>query len=278
MMRTIKVFILASLTLLSAGLTATAQQTTDWASLVKNLSGKDAAVREATFKQWIDQIMPKLCSEKDTLLIADIPGLLAQFAQKEDIARLQVSALLGVIGNCRSDSAAVLAEAIPTLIDRAENDSFARIRLNSVRTLADLKPEIPATVVPVLVRVMHGHEAILAAVATYGIAREVKPGSQAEDLVGEVLSQKNPGIQKKAAMNALVSQRVTDPVLMKRLGDVLMDPDVTVVKAALNAISHLGDAAITPNRAQLASLAQNSTDSDIVRTAKQLLERDANSH
>lgn len=249
-------------------------QEIDWASIVRDLTSTDSALREATFEALVDKIHPKLCKEEGPLLEAEIPGLVDQLSQKGNVARLQASGILYTIGQCRSDSEITLARAIPALVDHAKNDSFERIRGNSIRTLVDLKPNIPNEVFSFLVGVMKGYDDNLAVLATYGVARRASPGSEAEELLSEALSQRKSIGRKKAAINALLYGGVTDPLLMNRLGAVLNDPDPSVVKIALNVISHLGTRAIEPNRQQLSSLASSSQDAEIAAVAKHLAERD----
>jgi HEAT repeat protein len=269
--------IFASLGMLAAVLPSCAQEI-DWPSLLRDLTSADSTLREATFERLVNKLAPKLCGEQDAAADkAEIRGLVGQFDRKEDIVRLQVSGIVYVIAQCRADSAVIFAEATPALIEHAQ-DPVRRIRLNSVRTLVELKPDIPDAASAFLLRTMQGRDEDLAAIAVFGVARKATPGSEAEDLISKALLQKDSSVRKRAAINALVYARVTDPLLMRRLGDVLSDLDPSVVEAALDAMSHLGAPAIEANRERLRSLAETSQNTDIAAVARQLLARDTGAH
>lgn len=252
-------------------------QQIDWASVIKDMTSTDTTLRETRFQNVLDKIYPALCGDQELQAQSEVSGLVDQFEQKDDVARLQVSAMLYMIGRCRSDGQVVLAKALPVLMVHAENDPSQRIRTNSIRTLAELKPDIPDAVISLLARFMEGPDDQLAALATYGIVRKVTPGSRAEDLVSKALLPKSASVRKQAALGAITSRpenTATDVLLMSRLGDVLGDPNLSIVKADLNAMSHLGEAAIAVNRRQLSALAESSQDAEVSGLAKQLLARD----
>lgn len=64
-----------------------------------------------------------------------------------DEVRMQVSGLYAALSLTRMDSAAVLSPAFPALLLMSE-DKLPEVRLNSAMTIANLKPKIPAELMP----------------------------------------------------------------------------------------------------------------------------------
>ena len=120
-------------------------QTIDWTAFFRGALSTDRKVQDAAREKALGDTIPKLCHEDGKLAAAEIPGLLTQFEQPSDAIRTQVSAVLFVIARFRADGSVVLGPAVPALIRHA-NNPVEQTRENCVNALAEMKPEIKASV------------------------------------------------------------------------------------------------------------------------------------
>lgn len=249
----------------------------DWAKLFQDAVVRDPATNDHARDQFFNQIMPKLLNEELSLAAEEIPGIVVQLNREDDGIRVQASAVLSVLAQLRPDSATVLSQAFPALMDRVQ-DSVPRIRINSLNALCYLRPGIPAEEIQFLIRMMDNRDELLASRATFGVARMASLRADADDAMDSALSQTDSPNRRLAAIRAMLPAHVTSPRLVSRLGGLLGDKDTEVIRAALQAIQELGIPAITANLNQLNQLAETSGDKEVTDLARQLIERQSSIH
>lgn len=261
----------AALVLLANGSLGFTQEV-NWSEIFAAAVSHDSSVVDAVRDRVTGQILPKLCTEPAALASLEVSKIASQLDQKDDLLRLQPSAILFVIATSRQDSAEVLAPVFAKLREHAQ-ESSSRIRFNSVNTLASLNPTIPEQELEFLIEIMKGSDDQLSAVAARGIARMSDSQAIAADALDGMLSQTSSTARKIVAIKALSAAHIKDARLISHLGNLLSDNDQNVVHSALVAISELGVLAIRANLQQITDLTATSKADETVALAKQMLER-----
>jgi hypothetical protein len=233
------------------------------------------AVQNAALGKMANDILPKLCSGKTELVAPEIPGLAREMEDSNLQVRIEASAFLFTTARFRSDSATVLAAAIPVFVDHAQHDTVPETRRNCVGALAELKPEIPVEALPLMLNFAEGNDTAAAVQpgAIWGLARMANSHPEAAQALCKILTQNDPVAKKKSAIEAISANGVTDAQLLAALGGFLSDTSAGLQRAALLAINRYGSYAVTINREQLAKFIKTSTDKDLAALAQRLLDR-----
>ena len=252
-------------------------QTIDWAKNFQDVVANDRAANDRARDEMFNEILPKLLKEDPSLAAAEVPGLVEQLNRKEDKIRLQASAIILVLAQFRSDSATVLARAIPALMNHVQ-DSVPRIRTNSLNALCTLRPDIPHEELQFLIQLAEGQDDQLASRALFGLARMADSHVDAANAIEAALLRGSPN-RKLSAIRALpAAGRPIPQQLVSRLGDLLIEDNTQIVSAALEAIGRLGLSAIRLNLIQLNQLAETSADVRLADAARQLIARQYSPH
>jgi hypothetical protein len=262
-------FASAVLLLLAAGRLAISAQV-DWAAFFRDALSPDRATQDAAREKGLGEIIPNLCREDGKIATAEIPDLAAQLEQRDSRIRTQASAVLFVVARFRPDSAAVLASAMAALIDHVD-DPIEQTRQNCVNALAELKPEIPAEALPLLIKLSEDPDPVIAPGAIFGVARMAPSYPQAVEVLSRILSTESPPDRNLAGIRAIAGTGMTDVRLLAKLGELLSDKDLRVQRAALLAINRLSGQAVTLNRDAIEAFAATSTDVDMSALARRLL-------
>ena len=89
------------------------------------------------------------------------------------------------------------------------------------------------------------------------------------EAVSAVMTQKLKPQVRIEILNALGTQLVESPILLDRISDAIEDPDRTVQLAAIAAAGHIGPQAISRAASILARLAENSSDPEVNKAARE---------
>jgi HEAT repeat protein len=260
------------LTVAFATLQVHAQQI-DWANFFRDLVSRDHAVQNAALEKMANDILPKLCSGKAELIAPEIPGLIKEMEDSNPEVRVETSAFLFTMARFRPDSEIVLAAAIPVFMDHAQHDTESQTRRNCANALAELKPEVPAQALPLMLQLADGNDAAVQPGAIWGLARVANSHPQAAQALGEILTQNDSATKKKLAIGAIGANHLSDTRLIAALGGFLSDNNPDLQRTALLAINRCGGRAVAVNREQLARFAETSTNKDLAALARRLLDR-----
>lgn len=225
--------------ILAACFPAVGQQI-DWAKFFQEELSHDRAVQSAALRLAASHVLPTLCSGRADIVAPEIPGLIEQLQQSNPQIRLQASAFLFTVARFRSDSAAVLAPAVPVFIDHTEHDAVPQTRRNCVNALAELKPDMPTETLPLMLSLIAGSDTAVQPGAIFGLARMANSHPEAAQALRDILSQKDSTGRKKWVIRALPAAAVRDVELLTALGAFLSDRSAELQRAALLAISLIG--------------------------------------
>ncbi len=247
-----------------------AVQTIDWVKFFQDVLSPDHAIQNAALERMANDILPKLCTAKAEVVAPEIPGLAYEMQDSNPQVRVEASAFLFTVARFRSDSDSVLAAAIPVFLDHAQHDTELQVRRNSMSALAELKPDVPAEALPVMLHLVAGNDSAVQPGAIWGLARMANSHPEAVQALKEVLKQSDAA-KKKLAIEAIGANGVTNAELLVALGGFLLDKSTDLQRAALLAINRHGGKAITLNRDQIARFAGSSSNKDLVALAQRLL-------
>jgi HEAT repeat protein len=208
-------------------------------------------------------------TEEAAKLDQDVAKIIEVFQDENESVRLQASGLLFGLARNRQDGTEALRRAIPVWISQFD-DQNSRVRDNARRSIAILRPEVPAEAVPALLRVVGLGEAPPEAVVALALVRCSRYSPDAQQRMADLMSAAKPIETRRTVIVAIGQAGTPDPILVGKLREALEDR--RLVLDALRSAAALGRGAVGL-RAAIIKLAAGDPTEEISKAATTALKR-----
>jgi len=241
-------------------------QSVNWRELINELVSTDSSTRDAARDKMLSVVIPKLISESAEAVDRDLQEILKVSAGESGDVQREISALFFTLAYDRPDGTISLNRIVPLLLYQM-HDRTPRIRYNAILSISNLKPTMPAEAEAVLMQALGDNDKKVVRGAAYGVARFSLQSSASANALANVMYQE----QDKSTLISIVRTvgyvHVINPVVIGKLGELMMSKDVDVSKEALVAAGQLGNSASVLLQT-VEVLATSSSDREIVQTAQ----------
>ncbi len=241
-------------------------QSVNWRELTNELVSTNSSTRDAARDKMLSVIIPKLISESPEAVDRDLQEILKASAGGSDDVQREISALFFTLAYDRPDGTISLNRIVPLLLSQM-HDRTPRIRYNAILSISNLKPPMPAEAEAVLMQALGDNDKKVVRGAAYGVARFSLQSSASANALANVMYQE----QDKSTLISIVRTvgyvHVINPVVIGKLGEVMMSKDADVSKEALVAAGQLGKSASVLLQT-VEALATSSVNSEIAQTAQ----------
>lgn len=241
-------------------------QSANWRELMDQLVSTDSNARNVARDNMLSVVIPKLISEDAEAMDRDLKEILKVFAGGPDDVRQEISALFFTLAYDRTDGSTSLKRIIPILLTQM-HDRSPKIRYNAILSISNLKPVPPSQAETVLMQALEDSDKKVVRGAAYGVARFSLQSPAAANALANVMYQGQDKSTLISILRTVGYVHVTNPLIIGKVGELMMNSDADVSKGALIAAGQLGNSASALLQT-VRGLANSSPNSDIARTAR----------
>ena len=243
-------------------------QSVNWRELTNELVSTNSGTRDAARDKMLSVIIPKLISESPEAVDRDLQEILKASAGGSDDVQREISALFFTLAYDRPDGTISLNRIVPLLLSQM-HDRTPRIRYNAILSISNLKPTMPAEAEAVLMQALGDNDKKVVRGAAYGVARFSLQSSESANALANVMYQGQDKGTLISILRTVGYVHVTNPVVIGKLGELMMSKDVDVSKEALVAAGQLGDLASALLQT-VEALESGNSNSEIAQTAREV--------
>jgi HEAT repeat protein len=225
-------------------------------------------VSDAARRRAFDSLLPALTRADPKSVAEDLKVILEAF-KRDDPIRFQASALLAGLSLVRPDSEDVLMPAIPSLLEQLERENSQRVRENIVRTLMNLRPNIPDVTLEPLIRMRSDAHEPTARSAVLALVRMGRGSPLALEAVKKSMTDDRLQI-RLAIVDAIGYYNLADEGTLSILCLGLQDGSSRIVLGAIRSIGQIGSHAF---KNDLQEIIKTHTDVQVVAAAKSAISR-----
>lgn len=246
-------------------------QSVNWRELINELVSTDSSTRDAARDKMLSVVIPKLISESAEAVDRDLQEILKVSAGESGDVQREISALFFTLAYDRPDGSISLKRIVPLLLSQM-HDRTPRIRYNATLSISNLKPTVPAEAEAVLLQALGDDDKKFVRGAAYGVARFTLQSPASANALANVMYQEQDKSTLISISRTVGYVHVTSPVVIGKLGELMMSKDADVSKEALVAAGQLGNSASVLLQT-VEALATSSVNSEIAQTAREVAAR-----